>query len=49
MLPYGYMGEGKIRKVLLEFWAEGMKFAIILSSYESSFIALDCETSVTDK
>lgn len=49
MLPYGYMGEGKIGKVLLEFWAEGMKFAIILSSYESSFIALDCETSVTDK
>lgn len=41
------MGDGKIRKVHLEFWAEGMKFAIVSSSYESSFIALDCETSIT--
>lgn len=24
-----------------------MKFAIVLSSYESSFIALGCETSIT--
>lgn len=49
MLLYGYMGEVKIRKVLLEFWAAGMKFTIVLSSCEISLIALDCETSASDK